>query len=65
MSGQVAWGGTVIIGDFESQRWTTHYTAMSMSLIINAVQYNNQFGEGHGTGELTNYTVNTWSDYHQ
>jgi len=32
---------------------------------ISAVEYSNVLGEGHGTGVLTNYTINTWSDCHQ
>jgi len=59
-------GGTVIIDDFESQCPTTHYYNEYVPH-INAVDYNNVLGEGHGTGVLTNYTytINTWSDSHQ
>jgi len=32
---------------------------------VSAVQYNNVPGEGHGTGVLTNYTINNWSDCHK
>ena len=60
----MAGGGTVIIGDFESQHQTTHY-CIEYVPCISAVHYNNVLGEGHGTGVLTNYTINTWSDCHQ
>ena len=63
LSGQVAGGGTVIIGDFQHQ--TTHY-CIEYVPCISAVHYNNNvLGEGQGTAVLTNYTINTWSDCHQ
>jgi len=33
--------------------------------LARSIMYNNVLGEGHGTGVLTNHTINTWSDCHQ